>query len=249
MKLDGKVALITGGTKGIGAATALLLAQGGADVAIVGRRADVAANRVKAGVETLGRRCVVLTADLARPEDAVRCVGEAAKGLGRIDALVHCAGGRAPGGLLEVSPEVWYRAFDVHVHAIYHLCRAAVPLMKKNEAGAIVLVSSAAGLRGCLGALAYGVVKGAIPQFARALARELAGDNIRVNCVAPGVIRTAFQDHLTPEQVRNNIENRIPLHHEGQPEDVAQVIAMLVTNDFVTGECVGVDGGMAMRIV
>jgi NAD(P)-dependent dehydrogenase (short-subunit alcohol dehydrogenase family) len=120
--------------------------------------------------------------------------------------------------------------------------------MKERGAGAIVLVSSAAGLRGCLGALAYGVVKGALPQFARALARELADDNIRVNCVSPGIIRTPFQDFLTPEQVKNNIENRIPLHREGRPEDVARMIAELVVNEFITGENVVIDGGMTMRI-
>src|SRR5208283_1106507 len=102
--------------------------------------------------------------------------------------------------------------------------------------GAIILISSAAGLRGCLGALAYGVVKGAVPQFARGLARELADDNIRVNCVSPGLIRTPFQDSLTPEQVQNNVQNRIPLHREGKPEDVAAVIVELVENEFITGE-------------
>ena len=122
--------------------------------------------------------------------------------------------------------------------------------MKKRHGGAVVLVSSAAGLRGCLGATAYGVVKGALPQFARAMARELADDNIRVNCVSPGVIRTRFQSMLTPEQVTNNIEKRIPLHREGRPEDVAQAIAMLVCNDFITDMRISaIDGGMTMRIV
>jgi len=93
------------------------------------------------------------------------------------------------------------------------------------------------------------VVKGAIPQFTRALAYELADDNIRVNCVSPGVIRTRFQNYLTKEQVKNNIENRIPLHREGTAEDVADVICMLVKNDFITGENVVIDGGMTMRIV
>jgi len=99
------------------------------------------------------------------------------------------------------------------------------------------------------GALAYGVVKGALPQFARALARELADDNIRVNCVSPGVVRTPFQDSLTPKQVRNNLDNRIPLHREGKPEDVATLIAELVVNEFITGENVAIDGGMTMRMV
>jgi len=140
-------------------------------------------------------------------------------------------------------------AFAVHVHSVFHLARAAAPYMARQGAGAIILLGSAAGLRGCLGALAYGVVKGALPQFARSLARELADQNIRVNCVSPGVIRTPFHARLTPEQVANNIQNRIPLHREGRPEDVAQLIVSLIENDFITGETFVIDGGMTMRIV
>jgi NAD(P)-dependent dehydrogenase (short-subunit alcohol dehydrogenase family) len=93
------------------------------------------------------------------------------------------------------------------------------------------------------------VVKGALPQFARNLARELADQRIRVNCVSPGVIRTPFQDFLTAEQVANNINNRIPLHQEGSPADVARLIISLIENDFITGENVVIDGGMTMRMV
>jgi NAD(P)-dependent dehydrogenase (short-subunit alcohol dehydrogenase family) len=92
-------------------------------------------------------------------------------------------------------------------------------------------------------------VKGALPHFARVLARELAEQRIRVNCVSPGVIRTPFHDSLSPEQAANNIQNRIPLHKEGKPEDVAALIATLIENDFITGENFVIDGGMTMRIV
>ncbi len=121
--------------------------------------------------------------------------------------------------------------------------------MAKQGEGAIILLGSAAGLRGCLGALAYGVAKGALPQFARALARELADQNIRVNCVSPGIIRTPFQSHLTRKQVSTNIRTRIPLHREGKPDEVAQLIESLIENDFITGENIAIDGGMSMRIV
>ena len=97
--------------------------------------------------------------------------------------------------------------------------------------------------------MAYGVVKGALPQFARTLARELSDYNIRVNCISPGVIRTPFQDFLTPEQIENNIKNRIPLHREGKPEEVARAILELVENDYITGENLIIDGGMTMRVV
>jgi NAD(P)-dependent dehydrogenase (short-subunit alcohol dehydrogenase family) len=248
MNLDEKVCLITGGTKGIGAATAVELARRGANVSINGRVEDEEAKRVKAKVEALGRKCLLHIGDVSVAAEAGRCVERTGKVLGSVDILIHSAGGAVPGTLLEVTPEIWHRAFDIHVHAIFYLCRAAIPWMKRKHEGNIVLISSVAGLRGCVGAISYGVVKGALPQFARSLARDLADDNIRVNCVSPGLIRTRFQDHLTPEQIKNYLENRIPLHREGKPEDVAEVIAMLICNDFITGENIVVDGGMTMRI-
>lgn len=248
MQLEGKTALITGATRGIGACTAILLAERGADIAIVGRRCNGDAAETKARVEAFGRRCTIIAADMGKPEDAARCVGEAAAQLGPVDVLVHSAGGGVPGGLLEVTPEAWHEAFNVHVHAIYYLCREAIPAMRRKKEGAVVLVSSVAGLRGVPFAIAYQVAKGAVPQFARALAREFAGDNIRVNAVAPGIIRTQFHAAMTPEQQKHNIENRIPLRREGTPRQVAKLIAELVENDYITGETFTIDGGLTMRI-
>jgi NAD(P)-dependent dehydrogenase (short-subunit alcohol dehydrogenase family) len=250
MQLQGKTALITGGTRGIGAATAILLAERGADLAIVGRTDDEEAASTRAAIERAGRRAALIVADMARPEDAQRAVEETVARLGRIDVLVHAAGGPVPGDLLAVTPEAWHEAFNVHVHAIYYLCRAAIPVMRPHKEGAVILVSSVAGLRGLpkgMG-LAYQVVKGALPQFARALARELADDNIRVNVVAPGIIRTRFHARMTPEQRQHNLDNRIPLHREGTPEQIATAIAELATNDYMTGEVITVDGGLTMRI-
>src|SRR5207302_3606848 len=129
----------------------------------------------------LGRRCEMIVADCAKPEEIAHGVRAANDRLGGIDILVHSAGGAVPGTLLEVTPEAWYAAFEVHVHAIFHLCRAALPLMRLKKEGAVILISSAAGKLGVQGNLAYQVVKGTLPQFTRALAREFASDNIRVN--------------------------------------------------------------------
>ncbi|MGC4035201.1 MAG: SDR family oxidoreductase [Chitinophagaceae bacterium] len=247
MELQNKAAVITGGTHGIGAATALKLAKEGTHLALVARNAGD--EQLKKDIEASGVHCFIVQADLAKEEDCIQAVQKVHDHFGRIDILVHSAGSAAPGSLLNVEKETWYKAFDIHVHAVFHLCRAIVPYMKEQKQGAIILISSAAGVRGVKNAISYAVVKGALPQFTRAMAFELSDFNISVNCVSPGVIRTRFQDYLTPEQVANNINNRIPLHKEGSPDDVASVIQSLLQNNFITGENVVIDGGMTMRIV
>lgn len=248
MDLTNKVCLVTGGTRGIGAATALALAEAGASVALAARRLDETAKTAQAAITRLGRKCLLLSSDLSKPEGAVECVERTAQEFGNLDGLVHSAGGPRPGGLFEISREDWYGAFDIHVHAIFHLCRAAIPHMQKRGEGAIILISSSAGVRALKTNIAYQVVKGALPHFTRALAFELSRSNIRVNCVAPGVIRTDFHATMPPEVKRNNLENRIPLQREGTPAQVATLIRELMTNDYITGETVSIDGGLTMRI-
>ena len=248
MKLTGKIGLVTGGTRGIGAAAAIALAKEGVDVAIVGRTEDDDARQTRAAIQALGRRCELILADCAKPADCTRAVEETAKRLGGLDVLVHSAGGPVNGGLLELTPEAWHGAFDVHVHAIFHLCRAAIPLMRPKKEGAIVLISSTAGKLAIPSHIAYQAVKGAIPHLTRGLAREFAPDNIRINCVAPGVIRTRFHEKMSAEQKKLNLEQRIPLKREGTSEQVADAILMLVKNDYITGDTVTIDGGLTMRI-
>jgi 3-oxoacyl-[acyl-carrier protein] reductase len=249
MNLNGKVCLVTGGSSGIGAATALTLARKGAHVAVVARRPAPLPDDLLAAVDSSGRKACFVKADVADPAACQGCVDEVVAQFGRLDVLVHSAGGPAPGGFYAVTEESWMSAFAVHVHSVFWLARAAAPQMAKSGGGAIILLGSAAGMRGCLGAFAYGIVKGALPHFARVLGRELADQNIRVNCVSPGIIRTPFHDSMSAEQAKNNLENRIPLHREGTPEDVAALITTLVENEFITGENMVIDGGMTMRIV
>lgn len=248
MNLSGKRALITGGTKGIGASIAVDLARQGCDVAINGRHDDESASQVKHAVLNTGRKCVMVVGNVAHPDDARRCVREANEGLGGLDILVHCAGGPSWGTIEDCTPEQWKEAFDVHVHAAYFLCRHALPLMRKAGEGAIITVSSVAGIRGVPGAIAYGTVKGAIWQFTRCLARDVADDNIRVNCIAPGIIRTRFHDAMTPEAKAHNLAVRIPLHREGTSDQVAEAVRLLVANDFITGEILVIDGGTSMQV-
>lgn len=248
MELKDRVALVTGGTRGIGAACAIDLASAGCHVAIAARRMDAEAKRLRDQIAQLGRKCVLIGADLAKPAEATRCVSDAAAQLGAVDVLVHSAGGPVPGRIEEITPETWHGAFDIHVHAVFHLARAVIPEMKRKKRGAIILVSSVAGKLGLRTNIAYQVVKGALPHFCRALACELADDNIRVNAVAPGVIWTDFHTGASSQWRQNNLDNRIPLHREGTPQQVASLIRELATNDYITGETVMVDGGLTMRI-
>ena len=185
---------------------------------------------------------------MARPDEVDRCVREAETGLGGLDILVHSAGGPAYGTIDDCSPEQWKSTFDVHVHAAYFLCRRVLPTMRKAGEGAIILISSVAGIRGVPNHIAYGTAKGAILQFTRCLARDEADHNIRVNCVVPGIIRTRFHETMTPEAKAHNLAVRIPLHREGTSEQVAEAVRMLVTNDFITGEMLVVDGGSSMQV-
>lgn len=248
MELNGKIALITGGTKGIGAASAIDFAKQGADIALNGRNDDADAAKVKAEVQALGRRCEVLVGDCAKPEESRELISRTINAMGDLDILVHSAGKSEPGPFLDYSTESWMAAFDLHVHAIFHMCQEVIPHFQTKKESAIMLISSVAGIRGLNSSLLYAMVKGAIPQFTRCLAFEYAAYNIRVNCVAPGIIRTRFHDGMTPEQKKNNLENRIPLGIEGTPEQVATLITELVKNDLITGEIVSIDGGLTMRI-
>lgn len=248
MELTNKTALITGGTMGIGAAIAIELAKRGADLAIVARNLGDEATATKQQIEQAGRKCLLIQGDMALAAECARVVDETVKHFGRLDVLVHNAGGPAFGKTEEVTPELWEHTLALHVSANFYLTKAALPHLRKNGEGAILMISSSAGVRGCPGAIAYATAKGALPQMARCLARDLADDNIRVNVVAPGVIRTRFHKDMTAERKELNLKHRIPLHREGTAEQVADVAAFLITNDYITGETVVIDGGLTSRI-
>jgi NAD(P)-dependent dehydrogenase (short-subunit alcohol dehydrogenase family) len=249
MDLQDKAALVTGGTMGIGAAIAIDLARRGANVALVARNLGNEAQATRHAVEQLGRTCVLIAGDLAQAEACGQAVEKTVAQLGRLDILIHNAGGPSFGSIDAVSPEQWRETMALHVDACFYLVKAALPHLRKSGEGVIITVSSTAGIRGVPGAIAYATAKGAIPQLTRSLARELADDNIRVNCIAPGIIRTRFHADMSAERKEHNLKNRIPLHREGTAEQVAEAVALLITNDYITGETLVIDGGLTSRIV
>lgn len=246
--LKGATAIVTGGTSGIGLATARALLARGADVVVNGRSRRTGVVDELAGLAQAGRRCVFVAGDASLVETSQQIAETAMAEFGRVDIVVHSAGGPAPGTVLDQTAEQWLMAFNVHVHSAFHLFRAMHPHLAVSG-GSVTFLSSAAALRGCPGTVAYQVVKASLIQMARALARDHAAENIRVNCVAPGIIRTPFQSAMSEDARRNNLANRIPLRREGTPEGVASLIVQLAENDFITGETMVIDGGMSMRMV
>ncbi|MBB5752158.1 SDR family NAD(P)-dependent oxidoreductase [Prosthecomicrobium pneumaticum] len=241
------VAIITGGTRGIGAAIAEALAARGVDLVLAGRHRDAEVDALLARLEPVTGVALEL-GDAADPAFATALVEAAEARFGRVDYLVPAAGGAVPGTAVSIPVEEWEEAFRVHVHGPFHLFRAAHRLLARRG-GAVLLVSSVAGLKGCPGTVAYQTVKGALPQMARALARDHGHEGIRVNAIAPGIIETRFHAAMTPEARRNNIDNRIPLRRLGTVDHVATASVELLTNGFITGETLVVDGGMSMRMV
>ncbi len=241
----GKLAVITGGTRGIGLEIASQLLGLGANVVLNGR---VATDEAAALVGRHGEDRVLFDfGDVVDPDFASGLIGRAVEHFGRLDILIHAAGGPVPGTVMDLTTDVWMDAFAVHVHPVFHLFRAAQPALAR-KGGAVLLVSSVAGLRGCPGSVAYQTVKGALIPLARALAFDHAAQGIRVNVIAPGIIRTRFHQRMSDAAKAHNIANRIPLRREGRVEDVASAAIEMIRNDFITGEVLTIDGGMSMRV-
>ena len=242
-----EVGVITGGTRGIGAAIALALARRKVRLVLNGRHLDDDVQKFIAELKQLTDVQVVV-GDASEASIAGTLITEAVSHFGRVDYVVAAAGGPNPGKITDITFDQWNDAFRIHVHAVFHLFRAAQPALSVRG-GAFLMVGSVAGKRGCPSTVAYQTVKGALPQMARALARDHAHEGIRVNVVEPGIIRTRFHAAMTKDAERNNLDNRIPLQRFGTPEHVASAATELLTNPFITGETLVVDGGMSMRMV
>jgi 3-oxoacyl-[acyl-carrier protein] reductase len=236
--LEGKTALITGGSRGIGAAIARELASAGASV-VVGYRSG--AEEAQAVAQEIGGSSV--QADVASPEEARRLVEEA----GELDVLVNNAGLTRDGLLARMSDEDWRAVLDTNLGGVFHTCRAAARGMMKRRAGAIVNVSSVVGVHGNPGQTNYAASKAGIIGFTKALARELGNRGVRANVIAPGYIHTRLTDVL-PDDLKAAMLANTPLGRFGDPDDVARAVRFLSSEEaaFITGEVLLVDGGLGM---
>jgi 3-oxoacyl-[acyl-carrier protein] reductase len=236
--LEGKTALVTGASKGIGRAIATELAAGGATV-VVGYRSGK--DEAETLASELGGRAV--QADVSNSEDAARLVAEA----GDLDILVNNAGLTRDGLLARMSDDDWNTVIDTNLASVFYTCRAVCRPMMKKRAGAIVNISSIVGVHGNWGQTNYAASKAGIIGFTKSLAKELGSRNVRANVVAPGYVKTQLTDVL-PEEATTAMLTNTPLARLGEPEDIAGAVRFLCSDaaSFITGEVLLVDGGLGM---
>lgn len=240
--------LITGASRGIGAATARLFAREGWNAALNYNTGREAAEKLARELAGPGVRAVPIQADISDPERAERLVREAEETLGPLDALVCNAGVALPQQLLtDTAPEQWRRVMSADLDGMFYVLRTAIPGLVRRKRGAIVTVSSMWGVTGGSCEVPYSAAKAGVIGLTKALAKELGPSNIRVNCVAPGVVRTDMNGHLTPEDLAA-LEEETPLGRVGAPEEIAQAICFLASDraSFITGQVLRVDGGMVI---
>ena len=249
MPLAGKVALVTGSSQGIGRATALRLAQSGADIVINYRSKASAAEDARASIEELGRRCVAIQADVSQEEEVTRLFAEANSVLGPVSILVNNAGTTRDKLIIQMSLADFEYVLNTNLRSAFLCTKAALRGMMKARWGRIVNISSPAGLLGNAGQANYAASKAAIIALTISTAREMASRNITANAIAPGFIPTELTSSLT-EQQRQAMLDVTPLGRFGTPEEIASAIHFLCLPEagYITGQIIGVDGGMAMHI-
>jgi len=245
MNMKGKTAIVTGGGRDIGRATALRLAQAGANVVINYHSSADGATSAVAEIEAQGGAAIALQGDMTEEAEVAQLVAATVEKFGGVDIIAHVTGGlvaRKP--LPELTVDHWQTVMDLNATSFLHIVRAALPEMK-NGGAIVVTASQAARDGGGPGSIAYAASKGAVVTMVRGMAKEL-GPNIRVNSVCPGMIDTDFHNTFTKPEVRTHVANVTPLKREGVSEDVANLMCYLASDEgaFITGANVDINGGM-----
>ena len=247
MNLTDKVALVTGASGGIGRSVSIALAKAGADVVINYSGNLAKAEEVQKEVEALGRKAMVIKADISSSDEVSAMMKAAVKSFGKIDILVNNAGITRDGSLLMMKEEDWDAVLNTNLKGVFLCTKTAAKLMLKKKYGRIINIASVVGLIGNAGQANYSAAKAGVIGLTKTSARELAARNITVNAVAPGFIRTKMTDVL-PEEVKESMLSQVSLARLGTPDEVADAVLFLASDraSYITGQVISVNGGMVM---
>ena len=246
MLLEGKNALVTGGSQGIGAAASLELAREGANVCLTYRKHDAEAKKYADEIREMGRKALAIKCDISSFSEAENVVKTAIDEFGGLDILVNNAGMNWDGVSWKMSEEQWDRVIEVNLKGYFNFTRQVAPIFKDQKYGKIINITSINGLRGKFGQSNYSASKAGIIGFTKAVAKELGAFNVNVNAVAPGLIETTMlKESDSRDKIIDMAMNEIVLKRVGQPEDLANVVVFLASEKarHVTGEIIKVDGG------
>ncbi len=246
MNLSGRVAIVTGSSRGIGKSIALELASRGAKIVLSGRNKE-SLDKVLEEIEKTGSEVLTIAGDVGDSSDAQKLIDGALEKFGKIDILINNAGITRDNLLLRMSEDDWDIVLKTNLKGAYNCIRSITKPYMKQRSGVIVNITSVIGQVGNAGQVNYAASKAGIIGLTKSVAKELSGRNIRVNAVAPGFIETDMTGNLPP-QVKDELLKSIPLAKLGQPEDVAKIVSFLVSDDaaYITGQVINVDGGMVM---
>lgn len=249
MNLEGKVAVITGSSRGIGATTAVKMAKAGADIVInypfPGEKDNAA--KVVAEIKKIGCKAIMIEADISNFEEAQAMAKKAIEEFGRIDVLVNNAGITRDNLLLRMKEEDWDTVMNVNLKGVFNCTKAVVRTMMKQRSGTVINLASVVGIMGNPGQANYSASKAGVIGFTKTIAKELSSRGITANAVAPGFIESHMTDNLT-EDVKEAMLNAVPLQRFGLQDDVANLICFLASDEagYINGQVINVDGGMVM---
>lgn len=249
MNLDGKVALVTGSSRGVGRAVALGFAQQGAKVVVNFTSNQGAADDVVSEIESLGTAAVAVKADVALKSDVQLLVGEAVDAFGKLDILVNNAGFTRPAMMVKMEEDQWDQVVDIHLKGAFLCSQAAGKLMKEQKSGKIINVTSVAGLVGTVGQINYSAAKGGIISMTKSIAREMARYNVCANVISLGIVATDMTEKIrTDEKLKEIYMNRILLKRFAEPQDISPAFCFLASDvsNYITGQLLCVDGGYGM---